>query len=102
MKTGLPESVVVGPYRYTVRIEDTPFVDDQGTGVLCGQHNPNEGLIRVLRGSADRMFVTLWHEMLHAIDDVAGTELSEDEINRLAPVLVGALFANGYVTRDTK
>jgi hemolysin activation/secretion protein len=46
------------------------------------------------------MFVTLWHEMLHAIDDVAGTGLSEDKINRLAPILAGVLIDNGYVRSD--
>jgi len=89
----LPEHVRVGPFRYAVQIEDRPFLADDNT-VLCRQADHNAGRIRVMRAAPDRMFVTLWHELLHAIDDVAGTGLDEDTVNRLAPVLAGVLRDN--------
>jgi hypothetical protein len=93
----LPETVKVGPLRYQVNVEDDAFPDDTKTGMLCGQANHNDGVIRIMRGAPHRMFSTLWHEILHAVDDVAGTELTEDEVNRLAPVLASVLIDNGYV-----
>lgn len=97
---GLPERVKIGPYHYEVQIEDTPFVADDGQSVLCGEARHNDGRIRVLRGSPDRMFVTFWHEILHGCDDMAGTELTEDQVNRLAPVIAGVLLDNGFVERE--
>lgn len=94
----IPETVSVGPYRYVVKIEEGPFIGD-GNASLCGEANHNAGLIRVMQAVPERMFVTFWHEVLHAIDDVAGTELGEDAINRLAPILAGVLIDNGYVER---
>lgn len=101
MTTKVPDAVVVGPFRYEVRVEDTPFPDDTHQTMLCGQADHNGGMIRVLRATPDRMFVTFWHEVLHAIDDVAGTGLPEDVINRLAPVLAGVLIENGYARRES-
>ena len=48
----------------------------------------------------DMMFTTLWHEILHAINDFSGTDLSEDVVSRLAPALVMVLIDNGYVSRE--
>lgn len=95
----LPDSVAIGPFRYRVQVEPEPFPDDRKASVLCGEADHNKGLIRVLQATPDRMFVTYWHEVLHGIDDVAGTELSEDQVNRLAPLLASVLLDNGYVER---
>ncbi len=100
MNTDLPQSVTVGPYRYDVWVQVEPFVSDDKQTVLCGEADHNKGVIRVMEMSPDRKFVTFWHEILHAIDHVAETGLSEDTISRLAPILVTFLLDNGYVTRS--
>lgn len=96
MNLDLPDVIHVGPYRYAVEIEPAAFVGEDHT-TLCGSCSHNDGRIRIMRCHPHRMFVTFWHEVLHAINDVAATQLSEDTVERLAPVLVGVLIDNGYV-----
>lgn len=93
----MPESVRVGPFVYEVAVEDKPFVGSDETTVLCGEADHNGGRIRVMKAAPRRMFVTLWHEVLHACDEVAGTGLSEDQGNRLAPIVAGVLIDNAGV-----
>lgn len=99
MTIRLPDTVRVGPHIYEVAVETEPFVSDDQRTILCGEANHDAGRIRVLRSLPTRMFVTFWHEVLHAVDDMAGTELSEDQVNRLAPILAGVLMDNGYADR---
>lgn len=40
------------------------------------------------------MFVTLWHEVLHAIDDLVGAGLGEEEVDRLASGIAQVLLQN--------
>ncbi len=96
----LPTSVKIGPYTYAVRVEPGAFPNDHNDRILCGESDHNACVIRVMERDPDQMVVTFWHEVLHAIDDLAGTELTEDVINRIAPLLVMVLRENaGLGTR---
>jgi hypothetical protein len=94
----IPKEVRIGPYLLEVRIVDEPFPADDKRSVLSGEIDHNACLIRLTSSSPDRMFATLWHEVLHGIDEMAGTDLSEDTIARLAPILAMVLIDNGYTT----
>ena len=96
----IPSEIHVGPHRYKVRVESEPFVSDDNQTVLCGEADHNQCLIRIMDRNPDMMFTTLWHEILHAINDFSGTDLSEDVVSRLAPALVMVLIDNGYVSRE--
>jgi hypothetical protein len=96
----IPDKIQVGPCIYEVQLFDEPFLSDDRTTVLEGQHNPHDQLIKLWVRHPDAMYVTLWHEILHAIDQMAGTELSEETIHRLAPILVSVLLDNGIVERS--
>jgi hypothetical protein len=101
MTTAMPKSVRVGPYTYEVSVELDAFLNDDKSGALCGEANHNDCRIRVMARNPDQMFVTLWHEILHAIDQMAETDLSEETVSRVAPILAMVLIDNGYAVRES-
>jgi hypothetical protein len=98
--TAMPETVRVGPFVYEVVTEPGPFLNDDNPGALCGEANHNDCRIRVMRRNPDQMFVTLWHEILHAADQLAETNLPEETVGRLAPIVAMVLLDNGYAVRE--
>lgn len=96
MAKGLPDSIKIGPYRFSVEVKDDAFVSRDETTVLSGDICYHEGAIRLARGTPEFVFATFWHEVPHGADYVAGTKLSEEKVGRLADVLAAVLLDNGY------
>lgn len=90
----IPEAVIIGPYRYRVQIEESSFLDEAGTAMICGQVKHDQCLIRIKRADPMVMLVTLWHEVIHAIDALVDGDMSEEEVERFAPALVAFLQRN--------
>lgn len=93
----LPTHVQLGPVRYTV--ERVPSVDDSSDGGLkVGQIRFAEARIVILdRLPDDRALVTLWHELVHGLFEVAGQD-NDDEglVDALAYGLVDLFRNNGW------
>jgi hypothetical protein len=96
----IPNRFKVGPCEYEIIMEDDPFISDDKTTSLEGQHDPHTQTIRLWRRHPDATYVTFWHEILHAISEMAGTDLDEDIVHRLAPILVTVLLDNGIIARS--
>lgn len=92
----LPETVKVGLYIYRV-VQHEQLRDDDGTK-CWGTIKYADGIINIETGhTPERTLVTLLHEVLHGLDDVAGLNLKEKQITRLAPVLASFLKDNGWL-----
>lgn len=99
--TDFPSAVKIGPYRFVVEAHPRPFASEDERHVLSGEIDHSAGVIRLYRnGNPEREYTTFWHEVLHGIDDLAGTDLGEDTVNRLAPVLAQVLMENGFAYRE--
>lgn len=88
-----PGKVVVGPFTYTVVVDEGRIPSDLYGACDKGHHiislHPNQ--------SAQRLRVTLVHELLHALCDVTGVDddkVEERVVTVLAPVLLGLLRGN--------
>lgn len=95
--TGIPQSVRVGAFEYTIRIEDDL---KDGSQKLDGWIQHSQTLILLDRSlSAQVMRVTLWHEVLHGIMVQAGHDdvLKDPEIEALAHGIVGVLRDNPWL-----
>lgn len=90
----LPDRVTVGPHVFRVVARDGAFIAEGGTDLLQGEINHLTGEIRLSVAYPERLFCTLWHEVLHACDDLAGAEISEEQVNRLANVIAMVLMDN--------
>jgi hypothetical protein len=90
----IPEEIIVGPYRYRVVIEEEPFADESKESLIRGQVRHGDCVIRIMRQNPMVMWVTLWHEVLHAIDALIDGGMHEDDVERFAPALVAVLQRN--------
>ena len=96
----MPDSVLVGPYTYEVRVGQT-FRE-------WGMVNHTEQKIMIDESmSAERQRVTLMHELLHCCTELAhitDEDTEEAIVSALAPVIVQAMRLNpdlvAYLTED--
>ncbi len=95
----IPNTIKIGPYIYEIKIESEAFLSDDKVQILCGQCDLGGQTIRIIQQHPDQMYQTLWHEVLHGINDFMGTNLDEETVERLAHGLVMVLLDNGMVKR---
>ena len=83
-----PASVVVGPYRYRIVVDDARIPPD-----LYGQCDKGKHVVALHPDqSAVRLRSTLMHELLHALCDLTGVDDDKAE-ERIVTVLAPALLA---------
>ena len=79
----IPKSVKIGYKDFTVNMVDTDVVSENK--VCYGSIDYNKGVINLSTlHSIDQQQCTFIHESLHGIDEIAETELSEDQVRKLA------------------
>jgi hypothetical protein len=87
-------AVKVGPIVYAVTEHDWPPDKEAGSQAM-GRHFPSEGRILLLRSMPPGVkYVTLWHEIIHAILDQAGQGCEEGAVDALAHGVVSVLRDN--------
>ena len=93
---GCPKAVYISPYLWRVQIEDMEQCDD-------GRMLPGVNLIRLNEGLVlERLQMTLWHEINHAIWhtlDLQSTEEEEDVIEKMSPKQVEVLRLNPELSK---
>jgi hypothetical protein len=74
----IPEYIRISGIEYSINL--VPDLND-GRNVLLGEisHGRAEILIKGNEHNYQRQCVTLWHEIFHAIQDIAGLSLGEDK-----------------------
>lgn len=101
-----PGSVVVGPYRLTLTV-DQAAIDratvERGGNELAGSYDSSTGRIAIKPGlTPDLTADCLLHEILHAVCEVAGKPLDDETeeraVSALAPTLLDTLRRNPDVT----
>lgn len=91
------DDIKVGPYRY--RIKRMPR-EDAATSDAWGLHYEGQEVIVISGDQSDRkMFVTIFHELLHAVAEVAGLREGtpielEEFITRMDSGIVGLYVEN--------
>ena len=96
MNTCLPETIKVGPYTLNVGFE--PFLAPSG---LRGHCNTDELTISLREGMPPPQLVaTLFHELIHAVDNVFAVGLEEAQTERLANGLLDALQGIGWAPKE--
>lgn len=94
MITEIPERVKVGPYWYDVEMVNRILHHD---GERSGEVDHEEQRISIVGNQAPSgRWAIFWHEVLHAVDEVANTALKEDAVTRLAEILSAVLLDNGF------
>jgi len=89
----IPSSVKVGPFIYKI-LEDGA-VEQRGIYAEV-YHRTFE--IKIDPTIADqKLSVSLWHELLHCLDDIQGMELDEKNVSRLANGIVMLLRDNPWL-----
>lgn len=93
----LPPHVRIGPYTYRVSRPEHCYNDD-GTQKLWGHiaHSPEQHITIWRDAPDDRAWDTLIHESLHAINDLATLELTEEQIARIATAFFAFLRDNSF------
>lgn len=101
-KFKFPASLNVLGREYLIEYKDKAFevdVDEENT--LWGQVDHKSGTIRVLKRPADAMFHTIFHEVLHAIEERLGLSFSDEPSERvhreLTTAVVDTLLRNGWI-----
>ncbi len=102
-----PESVKVGPYKFTVtmcdRISTTVTLDKDASPIEIlrfGEINYVDLDIKINTSCLPmQRWDTLIHEVLHAISSVIGdnNELTEDQVQAISPYLLAFLVDNGFL-----
>jgi len=103
MKDGisLPETVKIAGHTYTIKY---PYVFTE-VGNLFGQCDLSNKDIRIcnvdsggLKRAASGIYVTLIHEMLHAIDNATGQNIfDEPKITAMSEMIYQVLTDNGWL-----
>ena len=84
----------VGPYDYTAEHEDVEYFRDDGLN-LIGKIDHQQLTMRIAaKNNPAVIFVSEWHECLHALDNYMEIGLKEKQIGRLAHGIVGLLKDN--------
>ena len=89
----IPSSVKVGPFIYKI-LEDGAVEQRQ----LYAEVYLRTFEIKIDPTIADQKLpVSLWHELLHCLDDIQGMELDEKNVSRLANGIVMLLRDNPWL-----
>lgn len=88
MKVKIPREIKIGAYNYKVVYAPNLVYDHK----LLGQALAEKQLIRIEPDTTPQTKeVTLWHEIVHSINDVYGCELDENNIDRIAQGITAIL-----------
>ena len=97
----IPARLVIGPYRYRVTVDPRELLSrGHEDGTARGEADGDRKIIRVDPTFPEENPITLLHETLHAIGDVAGWRDPEEKVDqetairRFAPLLVDTLRRN--------
>ena len=94
---GLPSEVMIGGSPHEVRVFEP--MDSDSWDQLLGRYSPGTGVItgvistRRAQSLSDQRD-TMLHEVLHGVDQVAGTSAGEAVVEAWAPVLLDVLRSN--------
>lgn len=89
----IPEEIVIGPNRYAVEFVERLESDDHRR--LTGQIDYSALKIRIDPApELNRQVITLFHEIVHGIDEVYGLDLAEEDVDRMANGIVDVLQRN--------
>lgn len=89
----IPKNVKIGYKDFEVNLVPNKVIDED---VICyGNINHNDQIINIssLYGE-DQQKMTFIHECLHGIDDMAETDLTEDQVRKLAKGLYSFIKDN--------
>lgn len=88
MKVKIPRRVTVGAYEYELRMVDTLLRDDR----LLGRCNSDTGIIEIEPSANTNIrAVTLFHEIIEAINLCYSCKMEHDDIDRMAHGLAATL-----------
>ena len=91
---GLPTIIPVGPINYTVVL--VPSLTTEEGKVAFGLQKPMQQELRINSTALeDAQRVTLFHEYLHAIDNLYDLELTEPQVTLLANIIMDTLTRMG-------
>ena len=89
-----PTIIPVGPINYTVVL--MPSLTTEEGKVAFGLQKPMEQELRINSAAKeDSQRVTLFHELIHAVDSLYDLELTEPQIVRLANIIMDTLTRMG-------
>lgn len=104
-----PETITVGPYRYTVVVDDDEILRrsrEQSTDLLgCAEHRQLTITLRPEQ-APDMLAETLLHELLHCLNEMTGVtsmfddgDSQESFVARYSPALLDTLRRNPDLVR---
>lgn len=89
----IPEEVKIGYKTFKVNMIDANVID--GNKVCYGTIQHDNGSINIATlYSEDQQKCTFIHECLHGIDDIVETELTEDQVRKLAKGIYSFIIDN--------
>ncbi|MDF2805021.1 MAG: hypothetical protein K0S61_4926 [Anaerocolumna sp.] len=95
----IPESVKIGFKDYKINKVDGDVID--GTAVCYGNIKFDDGIINIAnKYSTDQVNCTLFHEVIHGIDDNFDIGLSEEQTQKLGKGLYGFIKDNPLIFKD--
>lgn len=95
MKYVIPSEVKIGYQTY--KVVEVPCVNKFEP--RAGEIDYMNGIIRIDADMADdRKFETLWHEIIHGIDEFMAVDLTEEQVRRLGRGLAVVLTDNPQLT----
>jgi len=92
-----PSSVQVGPYKYRVIVSKMAIIkaNADAKDSRVGESDHSKQIITIdPKLGPDQLVETLLHEVLHAVNQVGGRFLDEDDVLRLSPLLLDTLRRN--------
>ncbi len=97
MRIRLPNKIKIGVYQYFIKYIPHLHRDFNVYGRVC----TNAGLIELDLDMPDIIkYVSLLHELIHAISDCYSLRLSDDDTDRLAQGLAQVFFNNWGIEFD--
>ena len=97
----VPKRIKVGPYDYAVVRKEIVVGPDRSE--LWGHYDPTAQVVTLANNMTPQREATAFlHEVFHAIDELVGSKLSEQQIEVFAPALYEFLRVNKMLKEDGK
>ena len=97
MKVKIPRKVKIGAYDYTIKFVPNLVYDHK----LLGQSLSDKQEIRIEpKTTKQTNAVTLWHEIIHAINGVYSCEIDESNTDRIAQGIAAILQSDFGIEFD--
>ena len=110
----IPKQIIVGSYVFDVVFKDKVILDENideyrdtipsgGLLEVDGLISEADELIELRRGlRGSRREVTVWHEIIHAIEYTKEIKLSEEDVEKFAEAIVQVLRDNPQLVKKSK